>query len=92
MDLKLNKEYYLRVIQISGYQSVEAEKISRKMVKRVKIVAFPFENEAVIEFIGAKRYYEGVGLPVRGRLYITAGVPSHLSSGDEKYEVMNILG
>jgi hypothetical protein len=63
----------------------------RKMVKRVKIVAMPLENEAVIEFIGVKKYYQGVGLPVRGRMHMTAGVPVYLLAGNEKYEIMNVI-
>ena len=91
MNFELNKEYNLRVVQVPANQGIGKTAYNRKMVKRVKIVAIPVENEAVIEFIGAKRYFQGVGLPVRGRIYIVAGIPSYLSSGNEKYEIMNVL-
>jgi hypothetical protein len=91
MNFELNKEYNLWVVLTSAYPSGDTTKSCRKMVKRVKIVAMPIENEAVIEVIGAKRYYDGIGLPVRGRLHMTAGVPVYLLAGDEKYEIMNVL-
>jgi hypothetical protein len=92
MKFELNKEYNLQVVLATASSASNTEKFCRKMVKRVKIVAMPVENEVVIEFIGAKRYYQGLGLPVRGRMHMTAGVPSYLLAGDEKYEIMNVLG
>lgn len=91
MNFELNKEYKLRMVQVPEYQAADKIKPPHWVVKRVKIVALPVENEAVIEFPGAKRYYQGVGLPVRGRLHLVAGVPSYLSSGKEKFEIMNVL-
>jgi hypothetical protein len=91
MNFELNKEYKLRVVQIPATPVADKSKSPHWTVKRVKIVAFPVKNEAVIEFLGAKRYYLGIGLPVRGRMYIDAGVPSYMSSGNERYEIMNIL-
>ena len=91
MRFELNKEYNLRVMLATTHSADDAIKPGRKMVKRIKIVALPVENEVVIEFIGAKRYYQGLGLPVRGRLHMTAGVPIYLLTGDEKYEIMNVI-
>jgi len=91
MNFELNKEYKLRVTQMQAYQTADKSKAPHWVVKRVKIVAFPVQNEAVIEFLGAKRYYQGIGLPIRGRMYLVAGMPSYLATGNEKYEVMNVL-
>jgi hypothetical protein len=91
MRFEINKEYNLRVVLASAHPETDTAKFCRKMVKRVKIVAMPVENEAVIEVIGAKRYYQGLGLPVRGRLHMTAGVPMYLLAGDEKYDIMNVI-
>ncbi|MCU0597816.1 MAG: hypothetical protein MUE70_00985 [Desulfobacterales bacterium] len=91
MKFELNREYNLRVMLATAHSTAETFKEGRKMVKRVKVVAMPLENEAVIEFIGVKKYYQGLGLPVRGRLHMTAGVPVYLLAGDEKYEIMNVI-
>ena len=92
MNFEINKEYNFRVMLTPPHLAANFVTPGRKLVKRVKIVAMPVENEAVIEFIGEKRYYQGLGLPVRGRLHMTAGVPVYLLAGDEKYEIMNVLG
>jgi len=91
MNFELNKEYNLRVMLSTPHPADDPVMSGRKMVKRVKIVAMPVENEAVIEFIGLKKYCQGVGLPVRGRLHMTGGVPVYLLTGDEKYEIMNVI-
>ena len=91
MKFELNREYNLRVMMTTSGSDMASVNSGRKMVKRVKIVAIPVENEVVIEFVGTKKYYQGLGLPVRGRLHMTAGVPIYLLAGDEKYEIMNVL-
>jgi hypothetical protein len=91
MKFEINKEYNFRVMLAASNPDVDPINSGRKLVKRVKIVAMPVENEAVIEFIGAKKYYQGLALPVRGRLHMAAGIPDYLFAGNEKYEIMNVI-
>ena len=90
MDFELNKEYKFIVSRMPVYDTSDGVK-TQKTIKRIKIVAFPLKDEAVIELIGAKRHYHGLRLPVRGRLYITGGVPRYMLTDNEKYDVMKVL-
>jgi hypothetical protein len=91
MNFELNKEYKFIVSNDPSFNCGTTESRNRKTIKRIKIVAFPIENEAVVELIGAKRYYQGMGLPVRGRLYLTKGNPTYMLTENKKYNVMKVL-
>ncbi len=90
MNFELNKEYKFIVSRIPVYETSDGAK-TRKTIKRIKIVAFPLKGEAVIELIGVARLYQGLQLPVRGRLFISSGTPRYMLTDNKKYDVMKVL-
>lgn len=91
MNFELNKEYNLKLIRVPVPSNSGDMPTGKATLKRVKIVAFPCANEMVVELVGARRYYQGVALPVRGRLHISDGIPQYMLTDQAKYEVKNVI-